>query len=144
MAVNAYSREGVVLTVAGIQITGFGEGDFLTVARPEDEATLTRGSHGEQTKNQMLIRDATAVLTMHAGSAALDSLQELLDIQRDLGSSSFPFSIADVGSNGRLVHSPTAFFMKTPDMTFGAEIGTVEWTIILPDCDIQHAGRINL
>lgn len=141
---NAYAPEQVRLTLDGELIEGFMEGDFLTISQPEDGASISRGTHGEQTFNQRLIYDATATITLHGGSSANSTLQLLLDQQRESGSFSFTFDLVDVLATDKRSTSPACKITKRPDMTFGNEISSVEWVIIMSNATIRHSGRIPL
>lgn len=143
-AANSYAKELVLLYLNGELIDGFADGDFITISRPDDEVTLDFGSGGTQTFSHKVINHATATLTVHNGSDALDILQSLLEDQRDTASAFFTFALVDRLATDRRTSSPAAKIQKTPDMVFGDEVGTTEWTILLSNATIKHSGRLAL
>lgn len=143
-AANAYGPEGVVVIIANQIIEGFATGDFLTVSQDEDESTITFGSHGEQTLNHRVIRHGTITLTMHGGSSALSTLQALMDAQRETGRASFSVLVQDRNATDKIVESPACSIQKRPDMTFGDDVGTVEWVFLATNLTFRYSGRIPL
>jgi hypothetical protein len=135
-----YSRENFVITVNGVPITGYADGDFFSAVKPDDEYTQTTGSHGEQVQNRKTTPGGTVESTINGGSTSNDYLQGL-KTQQDLDGVSTVKIFAKDTYGGDTASTRDAKFTKSPDMTAGDGKGDVTWSFVCGHLLIIRGGQ---
>lgn len=128
MANYTYSPQDISVTVGGVDIHGFPDGDFVSVEFAEDAFSAVQGADGEVTWNKNPNTLATITLTLMATSPSNDYLSTLHITDKLSGLGTAPIMIKD--TKGRdLFISEAARIMKFANMTKGKEAGTREWKL---------------
>jgi len=138
---GTYAAEKVIVTVGGVIISGFDDGDFITVKFSEDRYTVKSGADGEVGRAKTASRVGEIEINLSATSKANDELSALFNLAQIGGiDRPIPFGVADL--SGRSVAGASKAWIKTaPDLTFGKEIGSRTWTLTAADLTISYGGN---
>lgn len=136
-APKTYSSAQIIMTIDGIPITGYADGDFLSVTQTSPRYTSKTGADGAPTRSKSADRTASATVTLmygSEGSALLDGYKRLGDGQQP---DTFEFVVTDVLS-GSTVVSSIAYISEEPDFVAGLEVGTEAWVMMLYGNSIER------
>lgn len=138
---GTYAAEKVVVTVGGVIVTGFDDGDFIEVSFANDRYVSKAGADGEVGRSKTADRLGTITITLSATSMANDELSALFNLEQIGGYDiPVPFGVADL--SGRSFAAASKCWIKTaPSMVFGKEIGSREWVLDAADLVINHGGN---
>jgi len=129
---GSFSPNDISVIVNGIPLDGFADGTFVNVAYNSDAATMVEGADGSPAiAFKRGARGATITLTCLQTSLGNNVLNGFLQAQKFAGSGAATVSVTIRNNQGgELVSMPRGVFMKEPDVSYAAEIGNREWTII--------------
>lgn len=129
---GSYSPNDVSVIVNGTPIEGFADGTFVNVAYNSDAATMVEGADGSPAiAFKRGARGATITFTCLQTSLANNILNAFLQTQKFAASGANTVNVTIRNNQGgELVSMPRGVFQKEPDLGYGAEIGSREWTII--------------
>lgn len=120
---NQYDPKAVSFIVNGVPITGFMDGEFLTITPTVDPAAIHVGSDGEATMVVNADESGTIVAVLKQTSLANAVLSALRSTK-----AIFPVVVKD--TNGVEIHTGAkAFISGATTVTYGQEITGREWTI---------------
>lgn len=128
MSTKTVDPDQVIVTFAGIPLSGFAEGTFINVSQDNESFNTTQGSDGELARVKSGQSLTTVTLTLMQTSDSNDALAALhtLDVEAPNGAGVGPFTISDL--NGRSVLTSVEAWIKTrPDSAWGNEAQTREW-----------------
>lgn len=126
----SYNPTQVVITYNGVRIQGYGEGDFLTISKQEDDYSEVKGADGDVTVSFNPDDTYDVTLTLNHGSSSNDFMSTQRIAGRASGGvlSTGPLFIKD--TQGRDVFiSEAAWIVKPADTVKGKEAGDREWTL---------------
>ena len=131
MSTATYSPKRMIISIAGTQITGFGDSDMLTVSLDEDKFVKYTSVDGEVSRSFNVPDTGRFVLTLNQTSQANSTLSGLLtaDVFDNTGNLTFPVAIRDQNSEGTFYLGTDCWVVGMPESGFGKEIGTREWVI---------------
>ena len=137
---STYNPDEVAIVFAGIPITGFADGSFLSVEQNEDSFTMQAGTDGEACRSKTNNRGGRATFTLGQWSRANDLLSALhnLDISTPNGDGIGPLLIKD-NSGTSIFSAEKAWIVKPPAAGFAREAESREW-VIETDNLVQHHG----
>lgn len=118
---EVYDFKKVSVIVDGVIITGFMDGEPISVSRNEDEVTPHTGADGEVTYSESADETGTITLTLKETSASLPTLTALRKSRK-----LFAVNINDSNTRAYKVGGTQARIMKMPDRSFGTEVQGVE------------------
>lgn len=135
--------KSTVLTIAGQKISGFAEGDFISVTYLEDLWTTVVGADGEAVRIKSNNQSAEITIRMMSTSAANVALSTLLlaDIFANVGS--FNLNVIDANTNTAHV-ALAAYVKKHPDRTYSTDSTPVEWMIATGDLKTEHGASSDI
>lgn len=138
---GTYSAEKVIVTLGGIILSGFEDGDFLSAKYVDDRYTVKVGADGEVGRSKTASRLGEVTITLSQTSAANDALSAAFNLDSMGGMDlAIPFGVADL--SGRTVVAASKAWIKTaPDVTFGKELGTREWVLQCADLLMTVGGN---
>ncbi len=142
MALHTYYPDQVAIVFAGIPISGFADGTFLSVEQNEDSFTLQVGTDGEGCRSRTNNRSGRATFTLGQWSASNDLLSALhnVDINTPNGDGIGPLLIKD--NSGRSIFTAEkAWIVKPPAAGYGREAESREWVIETDNLIQQHGGN---
>lgn len=140
MALKTYNFKQVAVIVGGRQITGFAEGDAVTVERNEDSWTLQVGAEGESTRSKSNNRSGKVTLRLQQASesnAVLDGFR-IADELADNGL--VPVLVKDNSGNS-LYSAEQAWVVKPPAAAHGNKSAEREWVLETDNLVILEAGN---
>lgn len=142
MTLHTYYPDQVAMVFAGIPITGFADGTFLSVEQSEDSFSLQVGSDGEACRSRTNNRSGRVTFTLGQWSAANDLLSALhnVDISTPNGDGIGPLLIKD-NSGRSLFAAEKAWIVKPPTGEFAREAGSREWVVETDSLVQQHGGN---
>lgn len=121
--VTSYNAKDCVITVAGVYITGLGE-TMVTGEKDEDNATAVVGAQGDVVINEINNDLGTITLTVQGTCPQLAHLKKLAKTK-----AIFPIWVNNKSLKEKF-GGTKAFFKKTPNFEYGAELEDRE-------CEIQ-------
>lgn len=128
MDTKSYNFKQVSVSYGGRLLTGFAEGDAVTVEPDNDAWSLSTGADGESTRSKSNNRSATVTIRLMQGSDSNDVLSGFALADDASGAGALPLFVKD--NSGRSLHaSEKAWIQKLPTSTYGAESGEREWVI---------------
>jgi hypothetical protein len=111
-----------VSTIAdGVIITGWMDGEVISVEKNEDDVIPHVGAGGDVTYAESADKTGTITLTLKQTSSSLPHLQELRKSKKV-----FPIQILDVSSRVYKTGGTEARILKMPSRTYGSEVQGVE------------------
>ncbi len=120
MSVKTYDPKQVSVIIGVAPLSGFADGDFVTVERNEDNWTLLVGADGESTRAKNANKSGKVTIRLMSESVSNDTLSDL-QIADELGGNA-PFGILIKDSLGRSLYTAaTAWINKQPPAAFGKD-----------------------
>ena len=135
MAVKTYSPNEVICIVAGIPVSGFADGTFITAARDNPGWTKGSGADGEGWRAKSSDYTGTITLTLLQTSSSNDALSALALTDENSGDGVGPFLLKD-NSGRTLINAETCWIEKIADSEFAREVSNREWAI--------HTDKLNM
>jgi len=133
-----YDFNSVILLIGGVPITGFADGDAISVDLPERFTTQV-GAGGATTRSKRNDRTATLTIRLQQSSPSNDVLSGYAKLDDLTGKGVVPALLKDL--NGRdLLAAPQAWIEQMPGPTFGAESGVREWVLRLANTELWAGG----
>jgi hypothetical protein len=118
---DTYDFKKVSTIVAGIIITGWMDGEVISVEKNEDDVIPHVGVGGDVTYAESADQTGIITLTLKQTSSSLPHLQELRKSKR-----LFPIQILDVNTRVYKTGGTEARVLKMPSRTYGNEVQGVE------------------
>lgn len=127
---RTYDPGSVFVSLAGIPISGWADGEFITIENDSDDFEDVVGTDGEVTRSKSNDNRATVTIKLMQSSASNDLLSalRLLDKNSSNGAGVGPFMLRD-GSGRSLEIAEKAWIAKGPNRSFDKTAGSREWKI---------------
>ena len=143
MPVRTYDPKQVLVIIAGIPMSGFADGTFVTVERTSDTFTKVSGADGIISRAKTNDRSGSLKFTAAQTSPSNDALSAIAVEDEISNSGVVPVLIKD--NSGRSVFvSAFGWVKKPPTSEFGKEITNREWTLDLADLDVFVGGNADV
>lgn len=128
---KTYNFKDVVVLVGGVPITGFADGDAISIAVP---ASWTKqiGAGGAHTRSRVNDGSVEVTLRLQQTSTSNATLEAYAIGDEAFGNGIPGFLAKDLNGND-LVAAPLCYVSQRPAISFGAEAGTREWTLQLDE-----------
>jgi len=137
---GTYSAEKVIVTIGGVSVHGFTDGDFITAKYDEDRYKKEKGIDGEITRIRTVCNAGSIEFTLMDSSKAIDELNQFNPAYGNVAPA--PISIADL--SGRTLLDASKCWLKTaPDIVKGKEIGESKWVFDCAYMEITYGGANN-
>jgi hypothetical protein len=139
---GTYDPSRVIVTIGGVIITGFSDGDSIIARRAEDMYFTRVGTDGGVARARNANKMGEIEIKLLQTSAVNDSLSSLLAID-DLVNDGLPvLSITIVDGSGRSLVVATQCWIKTiPEVILGKEVSERAWIFSAADLKIFHGGN---
>jgi hypothetical protein len=134
--VYTYDPDQVVVTIAGLPITGWADGEFIKIEPETDAFADVVGTSGEVTRSKSNDRRHTCSLKLMQSSPANDLLSALhtSDLNTPGGVGIGPFLVKD--GSGRSLHvGEKCWISKAPPIMYDRTPTEREWTIRIARLD---------
>lgn len=139
---GTYDPVQVVVTVGGVIVTGFSDGDSIIARRSEDSSFVRAGIDGAVGRARNASKLGEFEFRLLQTSDANDGLSALVaidDMVND-GLITVPVSVLD-GSGRSLAVGTQCWLKNVPEMTFGKEVGERVWIFSVADLKIFSGGN---
>ncbi len=135
MTVNSYDAQAVILTIGGLPITGFRDGDKVSVEADGDLWTKQVGVDGAVSRSRQNQPGGKITVGLMYGEAANAILETFKTLDLLTGHAPVTISMFDV-NGGVTVFSGTAWLMKQPGVPIARDNGEIEWVFDCADLTI--------
>lgn len=138
-----YDPKLVGIVFAGIPITGFADGSFLSVETNEDWYTAVVGSDGEGCRSKNNNWSARFTVTLGQWSLANDLLTAIMNTDRlsPSGDGIGPFMVKDLKGT-TLIAAEKAWIVKPPTVEYDREPTSREWVFETIDASFHVGGNL--
>ena len=137
---NTYSACKVVLTVAGLRITGFGETDMVNVERDETKFVKVTGADGVVSRSVNCSNAGQIQITLQQTSTANDILSGILLADETSLSAQFPVTIKDLNGSTNIV-AADCWIQGPPATPMNKEITDRVWIIDVANLSMFIGGN---
>lgn len=124
----------VIISFLGNIITGFADGEFITVERDADAFTKYVGADGQVARARNNNKSATVTITLAQGSPSNAVLSAAARLDELAGTGVGEFLMKDLGG-ATMWRAPNSWIRKLPATPMGKEIGTRQWVIDLDSAE---------
>jgi hypothetical protein len=139
----SYAPDKVVVLVAGVPITGYGEGDSIEVEPMSELSTSKVGIDGDVTRSLNTDRRCRITVRLMQSSPSNDMLSTLVGVDLVSGGRMFPVTVMDLLGRTLIVASQ-AWIATRPTVTFGREASEREWVFETGSLSEWFAGGSNV
>lgn len=140
MSVKTFDPAQVVLSFGGIPMSGYADGEFISIEPTSDDFQMSTGADGDTSRVKMNDNSATLTLTLAMTSPSNDILTGFRQLDKRTGQGVVPCICKDL-SGRTTVFSGNAWIRRAPTVKFGKEISTREWMIDLANAEIFDGGN---
>lgn len=140
---RVYDPDQISINVAGIPVSGYADGEFITVENESPGFEDVVGTDGEVTRSKTNDRRATVTLKLMQSSPTNDLLSALhnLDLNTPGGVGVGPFLLRD--KNGTtLLLAEKSWIQKMPDGSWDRTAKERSWVIRCASLTSHHGGQI--
>ena len=137
---NTYSASKIVLTVAGIRVTGFGETDMVNVERDESKFIKITGADGVVSRSHIVSNAGQITITLQQTSAANDVLTGLLLADEVSLAAQFPVTIKDLNGSTNII-AADCWIQGPPAVPMNKLITDRVWIIDVADLSMFIGGN---
>jgi hypothetical protein len=143
MGLRTYDPSQVIVLWGGIPLSGFADGEFITIERSADAYSKVTGADGQTSRAKSCDKSGSAKVTLQQTSPANAVLQASATADELNNGGVVPFAVTDLSGTSVYV-SAHAWVKKTPSVTFGKEIANREWEIDMADITVFTGGNADV
>lgn len=139
---GSYDPSQVIVSIGGVTLSGFSDGDAIIARRSEDAYSMRAGNDGGvgRARNPNMSGEFEfKLLQTSAANAALSALVATDDLTNQ-GLPSFPITVFD-GSGASLAAASACWIKTVPEMTMGKEVGERVWVFSAADLRLFFGGN---
>lgn len=137
---GTYDPSKFIITIDGVTLHGFIDGDFFSAKYDEDRYTKVKGVDGEVTRIRTLSTSGTMEFTLAATSNANDELNSFNPDYGYIGVA--PISIADL-SGRSFINAEKSWLKSSPEIVNGKEVGERKWVFDCAQMEMFVGGAKN-
>ena len=123
-----YDPRNTTITYGGVQLHGFTDGDFVTLAADRDTVSAAQGADGEVVVNQGPMPLHTVGVTLMQTSSSVGYLTGQALIQAQGGVLSYPSLVLVNQTTGESATFAQAWVKRPADQAYGIEAGSRDFT----------------
>jgi hypothetical protein len=138
---GTYSPKNIVITVDGIPISGFADGDAIGLEYGAPRFTKKVGMDGEVVRSQSPDFSGTLKIRLMQTSLSNDLLDTYAKLDQLTGLGGFTLMMADLRSGANYT-AVQAWISAMPPVNYGMEAGQREWSIDFASMVPVNAGTI--
>jgi hypothetical protein len=140
MALKSYDPKQVAVIIGTRPISGFADGEFVSVERNNDAWTYTTGADGEGTRVKSNDRSGRVTLTLAQTAVDNAYISELAIADELAGGGTIPVTIRDKSGND--IHATeTAWVVKMPVANYDKATTNREWIFETNDLNMYVGGN---
>lgn len=140
MGVNTYDPGKIIVSVAGITLSGYAKDSMVEADREADTFSKETGITGEVARVRSRNKSGEIKISLMQTSTTNDMLSMIHAVDEATGAGIVPIGITDLGGGTTLV-SGEAWIRKLPPVTMKKEVETREWIFDCAVLDIHVAGN---
>lgn len=140
MSTPTYNPAKVVIVVAGIPISGFADGTFVTCGRDNPSYSKGTGAGGEGWRAKTNDKSGTCTITLLQTSSVNAALSGLIAIDEAVDEGIGPFALKDLGGT-TLYAAEDCWIEKPADSEFAREVTNREWIIHMTQLEVFVGGN---
>ncbi len=141
MSVKTFDPAALIVTFAGIPISGFAPGTFVSIEHRERDYSLIVGADGEGGRTKSNDKSGTVTVTLMQTAAANSALSAFRAVGLlTNGDDVAPMLVKDL-LGATLVAAPTAWIQGAPAAAFALEAQTREWVLETDSAEIFIGGN---
>jgi hypothetical protein len=138
---GSYDPAQVIVTVGGIILSGFSDGDHITARRAEDNYFTRVGADGGVARARNANKMGEFEFKLLQTSTANDLLSALFAVDDLVNDGLTLVPVAVIDGSGRSLAVATQCWLKTlPEGVFGKEVSERIWVLTAADLKIFHGG----
>jgi hypothetical protein len=138
--VTTYDPKQFSLIVGGKIITGFADGEYITVERNEQAYNLKVGVDGEGTRAKSNNKSGKVTIVLMQSSRSNDDLSAYAQLDESSNKGVVPVLGRD-GSGRTAFGAATAWIQKFAPAPFAKEVGTRTWVLETNELDVFIGGN---
>jgi hypothetical protein len=133
---KTYDAKGCSITLGGIIVTDFADGDFISVTGMGDNFEAVTGADGSENRNNKNLTGCDVTITVSQTSLTNDlfSTKHILDKLTNAGTAAFLFK--DVNGTS-IVSAGQAYIKGFADMNNGNALATRAWNLRCPQAVVN-------
>lgn len=141
MAFKVYDADQISISIAGLPISGFADGEFLRIERESNAFDDVVGTDGEVTRSKTNDDRATVTIRLMQTSDSNDLLSTLYNADKAApgGAGVGPFMCRDAQGRALFI-AEKAWIAKPPDQVFDRTATEREWMIRCAKLDGTYGG----
>lgn len=139
MALKTFDFKKVVCAVNGIPISGFADGDAITIEFDEDNWAKFVGADETVTRVKQNRRDGKITLRLQPSSSSNRDIARLARLDEEVGLFPVKILITDL-LLGDTIFANEAWVMKDPGRTLGRDLNDVEWVYDCARIEVERGG----
>lgn len=140
MPERTYDPGQCTFTFAGIQLTGFAKGSFLTAERASPNWEKYVGVYGEGARCRKRDKSGMIKFKTMSTSPINDILSDIATTDEDTGEGQGVFGGVD-GNGTTVLNASSAWITKWPSKEFADTISELEWELECIDLDLFLGGN---
>lgn len=140
MAVHTVDPKNVIISVGGVNISGFADGTFLEITADTQQFTKVIGADGFATRVKTNNYGGVLTITLAQSSPSNDVLSALLNADRVSNSGVVPILIRDI-TGTTIIFSASGWIQQLPDTAYGNTINNRAWVFDLAEMDVFIGGN---
>ena len=125
-----YDADQVTVTIAGIPLSGYADGEFLSIEQESEDFTDVAGTDGEVSRSKTNDRRATITIMLMQTSDSNDLLSELSNLDRNNPNGAGVGAFLCRDRQGRaLYQAQECWVQQPPDVSMDRGATSREWTL---------------
>lgn len=139
---GSYDPSKVIVTVGGVLLSQWADGDAIKANRLEDVYSMTVGIDGAVARSRNANKTGEFSFTLLQTSQVNAQLSDLIntyDLDND-GNAVIPISITD-GSGNSMANATQCWIKSIPELTFSKDAGSRTWVFSAADLRIYVGGN---
>jgi len=140
VALKTYDAKAVCVIVGGQIMSGFSDGDMVSIERNEDTFTLQVGTDGESTRSKTNNKSGRFTISLMQTSAANALLTAIAKLDEVGNAGAVPVLVKD-NSGSSVYAASQAWLVKPPVGEFGREAAAREWVFECGDLEWSEGGN---
>lgn len=128
MTMLTYDSNQVSLSLAGVPLKGYADGEFLRIEMASDAFSPIVGTDGQVSRAKSNNKLANVTILLMQTSTSNDFLSNLLetDLNAPNGAGVGVLNVRD--QSGRSIHRAAAcWIVRAPNVAYGRDVGSREW-----------------
>ena len=139
---GTFDPEKLTVVIGGVIISGFSDGDSITVKRDEDLYFKRVGTNGDVGRARNANKSGSIEIRLLQVSEVNDQLSTLFSIDNLVADGKIVLPIAVTDLSGRSVFAATQCWLKTlPEGVFNREVAERVWVFDCADLRMYHGGN---